>query len=250
MGNSATAAKGHAAQTSCCTIWSKSPDTRLGDSVEEKPSGPPAAAICGYWFQNSLAVEHKLGAREARRSLGIPAPSEGSLAWAVVDAETRTLEWVLGEVSEAKVVYYDSVSEAKVEQATSSSKGSTWNVRGRDPLVVCELDEVEVEGWRLVTSITVNGVTLERTFAARLNNLPVYLTLSEASSLGWEKQCLLACLLEVDRTTQLQQQEGQSPPSKSSPKRSSLHRPRSISFVSANGLAAKRERLSERLIAG
>lgn len=156
---------------------------------------PPPPGLCGYWFQNALSIEHKLGTVEARRALGFHPPPEGPYAWAIVDDRARSLEWVVGEVVDGQGRQTRVVKEKVAEWLADQ-----WVIEGQPSLPVSNREYIDIDGRRVVTSITVSGIKLHRAFAAMVNELPVRIILSEAQAMGWERQCLEACLMEINRT--------------------------------------------------
>merc|ERR1719356_592374 len=68
------------------------------------------------------------------------------------------------------------------------------------------MDYADVDGRRVVTAITVDGIKLHRAFAVQAGDVPVRIILSEARSQGWETQCLQACLNEISHTIKKREQ--------------------------------------------
>lgn len=167
-----------------------------------KDAERPPPELCGYWFQNSLSVEHKLGTGEARRERGLPEPPDGPFAWAIVHADTRSIDLVVGEIHEGQRTDHQTI-KSKV----SAWMEDKWILSNRSPLFVSDREHVDVEGREMVTSITVNGIKLHRTFVAMVNGVRVQLILSEAKALGWEEQCLKACLLEINHAIKMREKE-------------------------------------------
>merc|ERR1719330_1561344 len=77
--------------------------------------------------------------------------------------------------------------------------GGEWTIKGRRPLKVGDLEYAQVDGSRVVTAITVDGIKLQRTFSAEVSEMPVRIIWSEAQSQGWENPCLQASLSEINR---------------------------------------------------
>jgi len=155
----------------------------------------PPAELCGYWFQSALAVEQKTGSSQARRSFGLPAaPDEGSFAWAIVHDRVPSLEWVVGEIKDGSAT-----RTANLRVQVSEWGEQQWTIPGHDPLCVSNRKSVVHDGQELLVAMTVGGIRLHRAFAAVANGTPMHLTLEEATMLGWQDQCLKACLQEMHR---------------------------------------------------
>lgn len=119
-----------------------------------------------------------------------------------MDNKAKSLEWVVGEVRDGEKSNLQ-VLRSRVQEWNEGC----WVIQDQNPILVDGRECVNMEGRQLVTSITLNGIKLHRAFAAVANNVPVQLMLSEAKILGWEDQCLKACLLEINRTIQKRAEE-------------------------------------------
>lgn len=155
---------------------------------------PPPPEVCGYWFENALSIERRFGTSPGRRKYGCGEPEGDRFAWAIIDEETRMLEWSAGIEGSSEA---DQAFKGKVNEWGHSA----WRCHSGPVLEIEDKEYTELSGWKLLTRMRVNDRELHRAVAAVADDMPIYIFLGEARALGWEESCLEAVLQEQQRYT-------------------------------------------------
>mmetsp|Transcript_5529 Transcript_5529/g.9927 ORF Transcript_5529/g.9927 Transcript_5529/m.9927 type:complete len:218 (-) Transcript_5529:63-716(-) len=152
---------------------------------------PPPAEFCGCWFRDARSLEKKLGTAEVRRDFGLEVPDDDFIyAWAIVDSNTRMLEW--RKVSAFNTAQYSGRMEEWTSQQWKASEAfgaCVWKLGA--------LEYTECKGVKLLTAFTMEGHRLERALTLDVaDGRRLTLLISEARSLrglgDLTDQCLMA----------------------------------------------------------
>eukprot|EP00929_Paragymnodinium_shiwhaense_P056587 TRINITY_DN28324_c0_g1_i1.p1 TRINITY_DN28324_c0_g1~~TRINITY_DN28324_c0_g1_i1.p1 ORF type:complete len:216 (+),score=42.98 TRINITY_DN28324_c0_g1_i1:127-774(+) len=161
---------------------------------------PPPPEFCGYWCENPRSVIQRFGTKEGREVLELPPPpaAAGPVAWLVVDAEERLVEWRQGEAVNGAVKnaisYKGPVKEWGKETWATAQPASG----GKSSLRISDLEYTVHEGVELLTAFNVDDHRLERTFMVSVGaKLQAAVMLSEA---GDQRESCLDAMVEIKRS--------------------------------------------------